>query len=143
MHVLLNDAEHRGRVRAASPLVPLWMPARGLQPVATATQPAAYQAGPVVVVHDESVADAAHAAPSSLPVAEDFVSVDLPRCAGNITHPILPAASAPRRMVSDEATTYLLMLDRSECPSASAAAFRSPVAARNRVAYLALSLWAV
>src|SRR5690625_449481 len=59
------------------------------------------------------------------------------------THPILPAASAPRRMVSDDAMTYRPMLDRSECPSASAAAARSPVAARKRVAYRARSLWAV
>lgn len=57
-------------------------------------------------------------------------------------HPIRPAASAPRRIVSDDAMTYRLMEDRSACPSASAAALRSPVAARKRVAYLARSLWA-
>src|SRR5699024_7828844 len=41
-------------------------------------------------------------------------------------HPILPAASAPLRIVSDDAMTYLPILDRSEWPSASAAAARSP-----------------
>src|SRR5690606_17664304 len=75
----------------------------------------------------------------SLVVLSQAEAVDL--WAGG--HPILPAASAPRRMVSDDAMTYLPMLDRSEWPSASAAAARSPVAARNRVAYLARSLCAV
>src|SRR5699024_1263820 len=57
-------------------------------------------------------------------------------------HPILRAASQPLRMVSDDAMTYLPILDRSEWPRASAAAARSPVAATNRVAYRARSLCA-
>ena len=113
--------------------------------VAGPAQPSAIESGRMVVVHDHSSSDRgrpphiAHSSrcQSSSPIRRRSMS-DKRACSSDP-----PAASAPRRMVSDEATTYLLMLDRSEWPSASAAAFRSPVAARNQVAYLARSLWAV
>src|SRR5690606_12651834 len=71
------------------------------------------------------------------------ITRSVPLAPSTCVHPILPAASAPRRIVSEDATTYRPIEDRSECPSASAAAARSPVASRNRVAYRARSLCAV